>query len=663
MPPAPLSRPAPRLAAGGLALLLFSCGGDKPATGAGDGDSGTAALGPRGDCNPVDPGHCMLPFPSSFFLTEDATAPSGLRVDLGPTSLVENIDGVRMQPDEWNRKDGFPIMGGLYTLLPGVTVDGAATVDDIGRSLEDDSPTVILDAETGERVAHWVELERFTEDPARRALILRPAVPMAHGRRYVVGISGLVDATGAAVAAPEGFAALREGTASEPDLLRQRDHYDSVIFPALDAAGHPRDGLQMAWDFATTSAEGSFGPLVHMRDQALATVGDQVDYTVLESSDGDCDGGALIGRTLEIALEVPLFLNTWDSVASARLVRDADGMPTQNGFATVPMTVQVPCSVTTGDAPAPLLQFGHGLFSSRYHSHSEKLQSIADQAGHVAYAVDWTGMMERDTTTAALIMTADPSDFVALTDRLHQAHVEGWVATRAMRTVLTTEPLLTRADGSSMLDPARVVYMGSSMGSVVGGAHVALSPVLQRAALNVPGAPFSMLLTRSAPFQPFFNILNTMFPDPLDVSMVLALTQMQWDPTETGGLMPFLAGGAADPGAAPIEDLLFTAAIGDQSVSTLGAHIMARTAGATNMAPVLREVWGVPSAAPPFSENALLELDFGYEEPGPVNSSDTDLSGGPHNLPFESPEVQRLVAHFLTTGEVITVCEGTCDPD
>lgn len=643
--------------------LAGGCGGGTADKAASTTDSGTTALGERGDCNPVDPGHCMLPFPSSFFLREDTTAPSGHRVDFGPTSLVENIDGVRMNPGEWNRKDGFPIMGGLFTLLPGVTVDGAASPTTIGRSLEDDSPTVILDAQTGERVAHWVELERFTEDPTRRALILRPAVPMDYGRRYVVGVRGLTDASGSIVEPPDGFAALREGAAEEPDLLRQQAHYDDVVFAVLDGAGWERAELQMAWDFVTTSQEGSLGPLVHMRDTALEAVGDSTDYTVLESTPGDCEEGARIGLTIELELEVPLFLNDWAPSAGARLVRDDDGMPQHSGTVAVPMTVQVPCAVLEGDEPAPLLQFGHGLFSDRYHSHSGNLQSVAAQGGFVAYAVDYTGMKGADAATAGVIMTLDPSDFVALTDRLHQGHVEGWVATRAMRTVLVDEPLLRRDDGSAMLDPSEVVYMGSSMGSVLGGAHVALSPVIRRAALNVPGAPFSMLLTRSAPFEPFFRILDTMFDDPLDISMVLALTQMQWDPTESGGLMPFLGGGQTDPGAAEIDELLLTTALGDLSVSSYGGHIMARAAGATNVAPVLREVWGVEAAQPPFSGSGLMELDFGYEEPGPVNSDDTDLSGGPHNLPFESPEVQSLAAHFLRTGEVVTVCEGPCDPD
>ena len=120
-------------------LLLLSCARDEP-------------LPPRGDCNPVDDSHCMLPFPSSFFIEEG-------RVAFGPLSLPVNRDDVPIQPEAWNRLDGFPTLGALYAHLPGAALDGAATHRDIWRSLDADSPTVLIDADTGERVAHFVERE------------------------------------------------------------------------------------------------------------------------------------------------------------------------------------------------------------------------------------------------------------------------------------------------------------------------------------------------------------------------------------------------------------------------------------------------------------------------------------------------------------------------
>jgi hypothetical protein len=646
-----------------LALLtacaVTACSGDK---GGPAGDSGASST-PRGDCNPVDPGHCMFPFPSSFFLEADASAPSGQRVRFGPGSLPTNRDLVQMTPDAWNTKDGFPILGAMVALLPGVSTDGAAGWDEIERSLAADSPTVVLDAATGERIPHFVELERFTDDPARRALILRPVVPLGYDRDIVVGLRGLVDSTGAPVDAPAPFVALRDGgSTDDPDLERQRPRYEDVVFPALAAAGVDRAELQLAWDFHTTSADGSLGPILHMRDEALALVGDGGPaYTIRESSDFPCDGGGTIGRRLYVDVEVPLYLSDWNPGPQSRLLWGADGQPEPDGTASVPMTVQIPCTLLQDPRPGALLQFGHGLFGDQGHSESSSMGRIAQQGGFVLYAVDWTGMKAVDAPYAGIIMSDDPSNFASLTDRLHQAHVEGFVATRLMQTGLAADPAL-QVDGVSLINPSEVLYFGTSMGGILGGAHLAMSPTTSRAVLNVPGAPFTLLLTRSAPFEPFFAILEAKYTDPADITALLALTQMLWDPTEGGGWAPFMGGTPVDSVVPPTREVLVVDAIGDRSVTTLGAHVVARAVGATNMEPLLREVWGLPSAAPPFSGPALLEMDFGYEEPTDQFDAEPGIDAGPHELPFSSREAQELSAHFLSTGEVISVCEGTCDP-
>ena len=80
----------------------------------------------RGPCNTVEDGHCLLPFPSDFFLQGDASSPTGFRVDFHTESMPVNIDLVEMDPTHWNALDGFPRLGSLATLLPGATVAGAA---------------------------------------------------------------------------------------------------------------------------------------------------------------------------------------------------------------------------------------------------------------------------------------------------------------------------------------------------------------------------------------------------------------------------------------------------------------------------------------------------------------------------------------------------------
>jgi hypothetical protein len=651
--------------------LALGCVQGEPSDAKGD-DTGPGVeveLGPRGDCNPVDPGQCLFPFPSSFFLAEDSATATGLRVNFGPGSLPGNVDGVPIDPAGWNRLDGFPILGRAVALLPGATTAGAATWADPSPSVDLGSKTLIIDAETGALVPHYAELERFTDDEARRALLLHPIEPMGYGRRYIVAMRDLVDASGAPVAAPSGFAALRDGaTLDEPDLLRQQDHFEQNIFPVLEGLGLSRADLQLAWDFTTVSASSSLGPLVSMRERALDDLGGGAPaYTLRRVYEGDCADPGQIWRQVEGTMTVPLFLTTWDAGNDSRLVWGDDGLPAQNGDATVPFTVQVPCTLRDTPRTSPALQFGHGLFGDRSHAQSGAVAELVAQTGQVVIAVDWTGMKFDDVSPVTLALAQDATLFGALTDRLHQGQLEALLAGELVTQGLAADPAFI-IDGVPLIDDEALQFYGVSQGGILGGAAVALSPRIQRATFSVPGAPFTMLLNRASPFQPFFTMLDAKYDDPADITALIASLQMLWDPGETGGWAPMMTG-------TPLHEALETAhpvpterhvllqlAKGDRSVTSLGGHVFARSAGAALVAPGVRSVWGLPEQQPPFVGSAVQEFDFGWEEPA---DGEEPVAGevGPHDEPFHSHQGIAQLAHFLATGEVISVCDGPCDPD
>lgn len=652
-------------------LLVISAGCAQPDEkgGVSVDSGGPVDLGPRGDCNPVDPGQCLFPFPNSYFLSADPAAVTGLRVDLGPGSLPGNVDGVPIDPTAWNRLDGFPILGRAAALLPGATTAGAPTWDDPSSSLTAASKTLIIDAETGALMPHYAELERFTDDPARRALLLHPIAPLAYGRRYIVAMRGLVDAAGDPVAPPEGFRALRDGEAlSDPDLLRQRDHYEADIFSVLDGIGVARGDLQLAWDFTTVSAASALGPLASMRERALeGLAGGAPPYTLRRTAEGGCEAPDQIWRQVEGTMTVPLFLTQWEAGNESRLLWGDDGLPAQNGEATVPFTVQVPCVQRDAPRTAPALQFGHGLFGDRSHAQSSAVARLVAQTGQVVIAVDWTGMKFDDVSPVTLALAQDATLFGALTDRLHQGQLEALLAGELVTRGLAADPAFI-IDGVPLIDDAALNFYGVSQGGILGGAALALSPRIERAVYSVPGAPFTMLLNRASPFQPFFAMLNAKYDDPADITALIVSLQMLWDPGETGGWAPLMTAqglqvelDTAFPAPAD-RSVLIQLAKGDRSVTSLGGHVFARSAGAELVAPGVREVWGLPLRQPPFVGSAVQEFDFGWDEPA---DGEEPVAGevGPHDEPFHSPEGIRQLAHFLQTGEVIAVCDGACDPN
>jgi hypothetical protein len=621
----------------------------------------TAALGERGDCNPVGGGeHCLLPFPSSFFLTEDTATPSGYRVDFGPTSLPLNDFDVRTDPTYWNEKDGFPTLGAMYAHFPDLSVDGVVSHEDLDAYLADDAKTVILNAETGERVPHFGELEVRVRDDDESLFILRPVVPMEHATRYVVGIRGLVDSGGATLEALPGFVELRDGGESaDPDVERQRAHYDQDVFPVLEQAGFPRSELQLAWDLRTVSSEGNLGKLLMMRDDALERVADgpAVSFELIGEEDCSAKDPPNIGRTLKGTMGVPLYLDSWDP--GSNLTRGADGMPFYNGDQDVEFTVRIPCSLINEPRAGRLVQYGHGLLGGQSEVYTGWLSEVANRYGWVLFATDWTGMKSDDVMIIMDEIGDGMSNFATVPDRLHQGIIEFHVSAEAMVGPGASDPLLQQ-DGVLLYDPEQLYYYGNSQGSILGGAYVATSKRIERGVFGVGGMPYSLLLTRSYDFELYFMLLRGQYGSDMDISLLIGLMQMLWDPTEGSGWARFMNQEAIDE-LTPPKQVLVQVGIGDAQVPTLGGQIQARAWGASLVDPPVREVWGVETAQAPFVGDAYVEFDFGVEEP--VLAEPCPEETDTHESVRRELNGQEQVELFFEDGTIEHFCDGACDPD
>lgn len=615
--------------------------------------------GARGDCDPIAPTTCGLPFPSTFYMAEDPTSPTGWRVDLGPTTLPINANDVQPVPDLWNERDGWSVLGTLIAHFPDTTLDGTASHADIGASIADGSLTVIVDAETGERIPHFVELDMTQDQDDRRAFLLVPVVPMDYGRRYVVGIRGLTATDGGPVAPSEGFAALRDGTAtSTGDIERRRSHYEESIFPVLEADGWDRGELILAWDMVTGSREGITGKAVWMRDDALDRIGpDGPPYTITSVVTEDLNEWT--ARRIHGEMTVPLY--TEEDNRGTLLTRDENGMPYYNGETTVPFTVIVPNSVWNNATPAAIMQYGHGLLGGQGEVQNSYLAELADEHGYIIIAVDWTGMKSDDFEAIVVMMVDDIQRFGIIPERSQQGFVEKLAAMRLISGALAQDEALMPPDPKTgtptvIVDAERRYYYGNSQGAILGGAYAALSPDIQRAVLGVGGTPYNLLLHRSSDFTAYFLILQTMYPDPIETTMWLGYMQTLWDPGESSGYA--LAMNQEPLDGIDAKEVLMQVAIGDAQVTTLGAHVQARAYGAALISPAVRPVWGLEEVEAPHIGSALVEWDYGLEEPF---ENVPPESGDPHNRPRKDEAGMAQIGHFLATGEVLHFCDGPCE--
>lgn len=147
-------------------------------------------------CDPLVPTYCAFPFPSSVRLIADPTTATGRAVSFHEEMLPVLGDGQRMGSAFFGQSDGFSPGTPILAHFPGVDRQNLPGPDRIGLSLEADSPTVLLEADTGERVPHIAELDMLFDEDDQRAFIIQPMVRLRDDARYLVAIRGLVDSEG-----------------------------------------------------------------------------------------------------------------------------------------------------------------------------------------------------------------------------------------------------------------------------------------------------------------------------------------------------------------------------------------------------------------------------------------------------------------------------------
>ena len=602
-------------------------------------------------CDPLVPTYCAAPFPSNVYTVEDAATATGRRVEMAEELMPADASGNRPDPAPWNALDGFSPGIAISTHFPDVTPDSltasnVATATTIGRSLEDDSPTVLLDASTGERVPHWVDLDATGSDDANRMFMLRPAVRLADGTRYIVAIRGLVDGAGETIAATEGFAALRDRTPSDDAAINDRRPLYGDIFNHTTEAGIDRDGLQLAWDFSTSSSENNTAWMVHMRDEAFDLIGADGPSYVITSAESDWDKEGRIAHRLFLDMEVPMYLNQIDPLAS--LQYGDDGMPEPNGVAEFEVEILIPTSALT--TPVRPLQYGHGLLGEKEQIESGHFRPFIDDYGYALFSVDFIGFASDDELfIGAMLGNGSFHQFKQVIDRQHQGMLNSLVAMRMMLTSFANDPTY-----GALIDNSDGYYLGISQGGIYGPSYMALSTDITRGAFGVPGMPYNVLLSRSVDFDVFFDILRASFADSRDHMTLLNLAQMQWDRMEPTGYVPHLLTNTF-PDTEP-KEVLIRAAVGDHQVTNYGAHIMTRSLDIPHLDTGVRDIWGLESEAGPIAGSAYVEYDFGLR-PDPVDNTPQRACEDPHGKVRRLDEARLQLDTFFRTGSI----ENTCD--
>ncbi len=177
-------------------------------------------------CDPIDPSHCLLPWPNDHFR-------EGGRLALRDSMMPRNTEGRPIRAADYNRSNGFSPGQVIVTHVPGLDLrrSGAVPVNDMARSFAKKAPIVVIDARTGERQLIWAELDSQATNPRRRALLVHPGANWREGRRYIVALRNLRDSRGRELRARRAFRRLRDGDGGRSPLRRH--------LPPARRGGHP----------------------------------------------------------------------------------------------------------------------------------------------------------------------------------------------------------------------------------------------------------------------------------------------------------------------------------------------------------------------------------------------------------------------------------------
>jgi hypothetical protein len=608
--------------------------------------------------------HCLLPFPSSVFLKPDATTPTGFRVSYQRDAMPMNARQIHVDPTDWNTLDGFS-PGALIEALFPEGVDAIAShipaITDMPHSLDADSPTIIINAETGEHILHFVELDAQASSPATQMLLIRPGIRLHEATRYIVAIRGLKDTQGNSIPPRHAFQILRDDLDTPVQTIKARRAQVEDIFAKLEQAGVPRQDLILAWDFVTASTESITSRALSLRDQGLAANGPGAPPFTITSVEGSLDApySDKIFRRIHGTYTVPLFMTS--AAPPARYNLDSNGVPKQNGTALAPFTVTIPLLLVNGNTPLPgrAVVYGHGLLgSSEEEITVDHLQNLQSKFGFVLGATDWIGLSANDIPTT-LNIVADLSKFPEMPDRLQQAMLNFMLLGRLLIAPdgFVSDPAF-QLNGEPLIDTQELYYYGNSLGGTESGAYMALSTDTIRGVLGVGAANFSTLLQRSTDFAQFQFILNHNYPAELDRALVIALMQQLWDRGEPNGYTSHLL---SDPlPGTPAKKVLLQMGLHDAQVPNIGTEIQVRSLGIPALAPAVLSLFEVPERRAPFDGSAWVPYDVSAT-PEPLTNTPPAEDNGVHEAIRRLDAAQSQIDAFLRPdGMVENFCNGPC---
>lgn len=526
-----------------MLLLLLACTGSEdpgiaPAADRAVGDHAPLTTG----CDAIDDDRCWLPWPSFASTRLDATAETGLRVEVAEDELPIEDD-----PGWLELADGFSRISPVMTV-----VDAEVTDTRVERGL-DALPTSVIrlfDAATGAEIRTWAETVREGLDTLVIAYPLDVLPAASEIVAVVVGVDAereRLDAVALGLAAPT--------TQDEEEL---RAWYAPIRATIEEAALDPAD-VYRAWSFPTRSAADPARRAMAMLEDVDAA---HLSVTIDEVQPGNGDTIAAI------------VFGTVDGVPDFRVDREewlqigADGRPEIVSYHSAPFRVVIPA----GEGDWKVALYGHGTGGDVTDA-SFDAQIAGAGLGKVGMQFHgWNG----DELIGSVAYFRKVFDACTrASSALLQSVADGHAILRALQgplgDALAAETLAGAPNPGAGRRPIadNPIWVGGSLSGTMGAVIVAANPSIDTAVLNVPGGAWTHFIPTASLYTILVDpITRAWYPTDIDRRAALAMAQNAWDDID----------GAAweDPDSV----LLLQESIDDPILPNVGTTLLARARGA-----------------------------------------------------------------------------------
>jgi hypothetical protein len=607
-------------------------------------------------------GEVMLPFPSNYFLVEDAQTPSGYRVNITPENIPPGetaFEGYPAMHDQVNALDGFgtsaeilfgfsaeigsrEVVGGEVVVTPPPSLQ-VTIADTVATS----SPAVLICIDEGspdykKPVPLILEyLSEKAEGRTQHTLIVEPAFPLRPKTTYALALTTrLTDRSGHCVAPSESTKQVLSGkTPQEFGMLGEQA---PLALQILSEEGFIQDETEVSGItiFTTQSIEEE---ILEAVNEVLGRQPEIVENSIQITPGADGVAAVVVGKFTALQ---------YKSADGTFVIQD--GKPVAQGTEELEFELVIPETTAEHQPPFTVIIYQHGLLGHKEQDMSAKRAQA--KAGFASLAIDAVEHGTRGSGEGLVnvlnfftISTEEGSfNMPVLRDNFRQTFLD-LVSLAELVPVLAGLDLLPdgNPDGVFELQATPVYLSGHSLGAIISAGASALSPRIPVVNLCTGGGRVATnLFMRSEVLGFFIDAMKPEGTTDTDVRRFMPLLQMlieRGDPVNLARLV-IAEPPATISGSAP-KHVLFGAVLDDGYVPNRANDVLARALGVDHLQPVVWDIYGLGPLNEPAATNhpqGVTAILFQFDQLA-------DGSPAGHTEIYADTTAQTQWIHFFET--------------